>query len=108
MATFHYVGLTCQNIEESKSFYEKYFGFSLRNETKASQEMMQNVFGISSPAEIFVLICENTIIELFDFSQDKQPASMGSISHFALSVADRLALFKQIKADGYSVTSSAS
>ncbi|MFH1362421.1 MAG: VOC family protein [bacterium] len=101
MTNFHHVGITCQNAQKSKEFYLKHFGFQLEKEVTAPAELIKNVFAINSPAKITYLISENMLIELFEFPEDKRPAVMGSISHFALIVPDRVALFEMIKADGH-------
>ncbi len=105
MTSIHHIGITCKNIKQSEEFYVKHFGFIKTKEAIAPAKLMQQLFGISSPAKLVYLECENKqLLELFEFPEAKNlNPSMGSISHISLSVRNRDEVAKRLKATGVEI-----
>ena len=100
MFCLHHIGITCSDIVASERFYVENFGLLKIKEKVESAEIIQQIFGINSPARIVLLKSGETMVELFEFPEvDHQPI-MGSVSHFALCVADTKKAYEKLKAKG--------
>ncbi len=101
MTHIHHIGITCSDINRSERFYLEHFGLKKIKEIDAPAAWMKNIFNINSPAKLVYLKSEDAVIELFHFSEAGLKPTLGSISHFALTVKNRKHAFEKFKNDGF-------
>ncbi|NLI53638.1 MAG: VOC family protein [Clostridiales bacterium] len=111
IGTYLHVGLTVNDLERSKSFYEKYFGFTPVLEKTFPPEFIEGHKALyREPAGVFSDMAMlqstdgNTVLELFRFSNAAQgePAQWHKTGyhHIAIKVDSVDAHYRAMLADG--------
>ena len=86
-----HIGILVNSMEKSVSFYENVMGFKKHHGFELTADVMEQAFGLNSPAKVEVLTCDAGAVELImakDTPQHLREAHNLGINHFAVEVED--------------------
>ncbi len=99
----HHIGLFADDPQRLISFYTEKIGF-LRGETKAlSQDLMEKIFGVPSPATLTKLKLDQVILEIISVENKRlkeSPCGISGYNHWGFGVEDKDALSQRLKEKG--------
>jgi catechol 2,3-dioxygenase-like lactoylglutathione lyase family enzyme len=110
MATLRHIGLVVTDIERSKAFYEKHFGFAVKVEALETGECLDNCLSINAvrvKTTKMIDPCDN-VLELLQFISHPMPQEENlryplnkiGCTHFALTVPDLSLLYSNLLTEG--------
>ena len=110
MARLRHIGLVVSDIDRSKAFYEKHFGFAVKVEALETGECLDNCLSISDVCVKTTKMIDSlgNILELLQFISHpmspeenlRYPLNKIGCTHFAMTVKDISLLYSDLTAEG--------
>lgn len=101
-----HIGIITAHPEKLITFYSEKVGFELEETKNVPEDLMERIFGISSPASLTKLKLAQVILEIFSLEEpliQNRPLDVAGYNHWGLAVGDREAFVEKLKAKGVKV-----